>query len=73
MVVQEPPAVRRSLIPFDPEDSDAQLLRGRATKSLLDAWSADDSGYEESSWQDLNVALDRERRRVNARPLFPCE
>lgn len=35
---------------------------------LLEAWLADESGYDEDAWPDLKDALDRDR--LSARKLF---
>ena len=38
---------------------------------LLDGWMADDSGYDEENWPDLEEALDRNRREAGQyRKLF---
>jgi hypothetical protein len=38
--------------------------------ALLDEWSADESGYEEETWDDLKNAIDQERTQISARRLF---
>jgi hypothetical protein len=43
-----------NLEPHTPEQID-QLMR------LLDEWIADESGYEESTWDDLARAIDKDR------------
>jgi len=35
---------------------------------LLDEWMADESGYDEETWPELEVALDRDR--LSSRRLF---
>jgi hypothetical protein len=40
---------------------------------LLDAWEADDSGYEDETWPEVMAGLNEERRRIGARLLFPGE
>ncbi|MBI5477532.1 MAG: hypothetical protein HY906_01680 [Deltaproteobacteria bacterium] len=35
---------------------------------LLDAWAAEDSGYDEALWPDLRRGL--EEHRISSRPLF---
>jgi hypothetical protein len=37
---------------------------------VLDEWMADDSGYDEETWADLEAALNIERDRAHARRLF---
>jgi hypothetical protein len=37
---------------------------------ILDEWMADDSGYDEETWTELEAALNLERDAVNARRLF---
>ncbi len=36
--------------------------------ALVDKWAADDSGYEESTWPELQKALEEDR--LSDRPLF---
>jgi hypothetical protein len=36
---------------------------------LLDEWMADESGFEEETWEELQSALDEDR--LSARRLFP--
>jgi hypothetical protein len=52
-----------NLAPHTPEQI-AQLMQ------LLDEWSADESGDEESTWDELIKAIDREHDAVGARRLF---
>jgi hypothetical protein len=40
------------------------------TIALLKEWLSDESGYDEQTWPQLKVGLDRERRRLGARRLF---
>jgi len=42
--------------------------RTQKAVQLLDRWLADESGYDEASWNDLKLALDRDR--TSARRLF---
>jgi hypothetical protein len=42
----------------------AQLMQ------VLDEWIADESGYEESTWEELTKALNQERDATKARRLF---
>jgi hypothetical protein len=48
------------------------LERERAMRlvELLDEWAADNSGYEDEAWPQLQSALDDERRRLDMRRLF---
>jgi hypothetical protein len=52
-----------NLEPHTPEQID-QLM------GLLDEWIADESGYEESTWDELAKAIDRERDATKSRRLF---
>jgi hypothetical protein len=52
-----------NLKPHTPEQLE-QLMR------LLDEWIADESGYEESTWNDLARAIDKERDATKSRRLF---
>jgi hypothetical protein len=42
--------------------------RAKAAIALLDDWLADESGYDERTWPELKVALDRDR--LSSRRLF---
>jgi hypothetical protein len=57
-----PPNIRPplNLEPHTPEQID-QLM------GLLDEWIADESGYEESTWDDLARAIDKERDTTKSR------
>ncbi|MBP1465291.1 hypothetical protein EYB53_006200 [Candidatus Chloroploca sp. M-50] len=48
------------------------LDRERALRliELLDEWAADESGYEDETWTQLQAALDDERTRLGMRSLF---
>lgn len=48
------------------------LDRERALRlvELLDEWAADESGYEDEAWPELQAALDDERRLLGMRSLF---
>jgi hypothetical protein len=37
---------------------------------ILDAWMADDSGYDEETWTELKTSLNLQRDAINARRLF---
>jgi hypothetical protein len=37
---------------------------------MLDDWMADESGYDEATWDDLKLALNQGREDVGARRLF---
>ncbi len=52
-----------NLEPHTPEQLE-QLMR------LLDEWIADESGYEESTWDELAKAIDKERDVTKSRRLF---
>jgi hypothetical protein len=62
--IQQPDQTQREpLKPLTPQQID-QLM------ALLDEWSADESGYEEETWDDLKNAIDQERTQISARRLF---
>lgn len=48
------------------------LERERALRliEMLDEWAADDSGYEDETWPQLQFALDEERRLIGMGSLF---
>ncbi len=52
-----------NLEPHTPEQLD-QLMK------LLDEWIADESGYEELTWDELARAIDKERDATKSRRLF---
>lgn len=51
--------------------------RSRARKQamyvarLMEKWLRDESGYDEQTWPAIKAALEEERERRSARPLFP--
>lgn len=71
MTITEPPVVRSTVLPFDVLDAQDRRRRNDTTFRLLHEWEADESGYDEVTWPELQEALDHERRQIGARPLFP--
>jgi hypothetical protein len=57
------PRLSELLQPMSPE-AIAQLAQ------ILDEWMADESGYDEATWDDLKQTLNQERENVGARRLF---
>jgi hypothetical protein len=66
MTAQSIPPISTPLFNLEPHTPEqiTQLMQ------LLDEWIADDSGYEESSWDDLAKAIDQNRDAIQARRLF---
>jgi hypothetical protein len=50
------------------DESDNRRRRNAAVVHLLEEWLADESGYDEETWDDLKAALKENRR--TSRDLF---
>ncbi len=61
--IQQPDQTQREpLKPLTPQQLD-QLM------ALLDEWSADESGYEEETWDNLKNAIDQKHTQISDRRL----
>jgi hypothetical protein len=57
------PSLSQLLQPLD-QEAIAQVVQ------MLDDWMADESGYDEATWDDLKQALNQGREDVGSRRLF---
>lgn len=54
-------------------ETDETSRRNRAAEALIRAWLADESGYDEATWPELEAALEQSRQAVGARSPFNSE
>jgi hypothetical protein len=63
-MIQKHGKAARASEPLRPHKQD----KSKAILALLDEWLQDESGYDEETWPELKVALDRDR--LSKRKLF---
>ncbi len=63
-MIKKPGKSARSSEPSRP----LKKMKSEAVLALLDGWLNDESGYDEETWPELKVALDRDR--LSKRKLF---